>query len=1177
MLKNPLKALAILALVVSPETGAQTSALWGNNGELWSAAGRLPDFSRAGYHSSGIPIPAVPEVARLTQADKPNGDDDISGVLQNLINTVPTPGAIVIPSGRWYINDRIYLNRSGIVLRGEPGAELYQPQSLSEIDGVDPATTQVYSNGGGFIIASGGRPTSQVASVTANAAKGVTSLTISSGSGLVAGDWVEITQTDPADKSLAYHLHGDLNEMGVQSYTQSSIYPKVFQWYVKVAGLGGNALSLEMALPMEIRTHWNPKVNKLNLGGFLTEVGVENLTIRAKGEIKKNHLREAGWNGIEFSGVLNSWIRNVTFIDTDNGVRLHSKASFCTISGITTDGDFRTAANHPNGEIGHHAIWATGACSFNLIKDFDIRIPYHHDLTCEGLCHHNVYMDGTGAKLNLDQHRNAPWANLYTNLDVGNASRWWSSSGAKTRGPHTARELTVWGIRKTSGSFSPVPSSDNDTTGDGTAPGWAFLNVVGVNGLTAPQAGRADQWVELGGAAAVVPPNLFNAQLNARLPNTPPSISGISNQMVTGPVSTGPLPFVVADAETQAAALTVTATSSDTNLVPDSNITVTGVWNSADLGTVSPTGSAAVGNVVTLRSSGADIWGTADGGHFLSQPMTGDGEMIARVLSVEATHPWAKSGVMMRQDAAADSAHCFMLLSASNGVSFSKRLTSGDVSTSTTVAGISAPCWVRLVRSGSDISGYYASDNDGVPGTWVQVGSTVSIPAISGTFLAGAAATSHTSGTLSTSTLDSLTESGNRVVEVTPAPNQSGTATITLTVGDGTLSAATAFDLTILPAPGLGVWTGGGTAGDWSDANNWGGTAPSFGGDLAVLFQAGTTNLTTYVRVDRIINSLTFANDLTNPVTVRLSNLPGNVSAAAARNLTFAGTSPHITIQPGSTAAHVLGVAAGNVILDETLTVDHGGSADFLISRAVTGSGGLVKTGYGKMTLSPGNGGIGPNSNSYAGGTLVSGGILAVNGNSVPDTSVLTLDGGVLEVTGSEAVGGLFFESARQYSGTYGGDLSAAGFKDNMKFAGTGVVVVSNPPLEDWRFAWFGITSATGDAADGEDPDGDFLDNTREYVLGTDPTTADTGLTGTTSISGGQISFTFAANTASGPGYHNLTRLFDVETTTDVGDPASWMVLTGYANITANNQMVTVTDTLSGGRRFYRLKARLVP
>src|SRR5580704_1219322 len=48
-------AMAVAGFVTSVRAG--TSDLWGTNGELWTASGRLPDFSHAGYHCGEEPLP----------------------------------------------------------------------------------------------------------------------------------------------------------------------------------------------------------------------------------------------------------------------------------------------------------------------------------------------------------------------------------------------------------------------------------------------------------------------------------------------------------------------------------------------------------------------------------------------------------------------------------------------------------------------------------------------------------------------------------------------------------------------------------------------------------------------------------------------------------------------------------------------------------------------------------------------------------------------------------------------------------------------------------------------------------------------------------------------------------------------------------------------------------------
>ncbi len=58
--------------------------------------------------------------------------------------------------------------------------------------------------------------------------------------------------------------------------------------------------------------------------------------------------------------------------------------------------------------------------------------------------------------------------------------------------------------------------------------------------------------------------------------NTPPTISDIVNRLITASTTTGAIPFTIGDAQTAAASLTVSATSSNTTLLPNTGITLGG-------------------------------------------------------------------------------------------------------------------------------------------------------------------------------------------------------------------------------------------------------------------------------------------------------------------------------------------------------------------------------------------------------------------------------------------------------------------------------------------------------------------------------------------------------------------------------------------------------------------------
>ncbi len=184
-----------------------------------------------------------------------------------------------------------------------------------------------------------------------------------------------------------------------------------------------------------------------------------------------------------------------------------------------------------------------------------------------------------------------------------------------------------------------------------------------------------------------------------------------------------------------------------------------GTWQSQDVGAVVAAGSSSEsGGTVTLRASGADIWDSTDEFHYRYQSWTGDGELVARVTGMTPfTHEWAKAGVMFRESLAAGARHAFMCISAARGLAFQYRAATGGLSASVPDGGTGiSPLnrWLKLVRSGSTLTGYYSVD--GV--NWTFTGTaTIAMPA---TIYVGLAATSHNDGVLVTATFESVNLAG---------------------------------------------------------------------------------------------------------------------------------------------------------------------------------------------------------------------------------------------------------------------------------------------------------------------------------------------------------------------------------------------------------------------------------
>lgn len=203
------------------------------------------------------------------------------------------------------------------------------------------------------------------------------------------------------------------------------------------------------------------------------------------------------------------------------------------------------------------------------------------------------------------------------------------------------------------------------------------------------------------------------------------------------------------------------------------NITQLPILSSADIGSPLPAGSMSCTNTYneatatyTVNGGGTDIWDASDKFQFASQTLTGtSATAIVRVTSLSNTNSWSKTGLMFRDSSAAGSIFADVLITPSNGLVFQWRATTNGTATGATVTTVPAPTasnpvWLKLVKSGSNISAYYATGT-ATPSSWTQVSTTRTVTFSGNSCLAGLALTSHAWGSLCTATLDNLSLTGN--------------------------------------------------------------------------------------------------------------------------------------------------------------------------------------------------------------------------------------------------------------------------------------------------------------------------------------------------------------------------------------------------------------------------------
>ncbi len=176
-------------------------------------------------------------------------------------------------------------------------------------------------------------------------------------------------------------------------------------------------------------------------------------------------------------------------------------------------------------------------------------------------------------------------------------------------------------------------------------------------------------------------------------------------------------------------------------------------WQNSDVGSPAVIGSSTYdsgSSTFTLSGGGSDIYGTSDQLSYDYQTLSGDGQVTARVVSQGNTNAWAKAGVMIRQSLDTNAVSAEVLVTPSNGIQFQTRGTTGGTITAAAGPSVTAPYCVRLVRSGSTLTGYVSSDGQ----SWRSVG-TATISMSDPVFI-GMAVSSHNTAAISNATFDNV-------------------------------------------------------------------------------------------------------------------------------------------------------------------------------------------------------------------------------------------------------------------------------------------------------------------------------------------------------------------------------------------------------------------------------------
>ena len=490
--------LLSLGLATDHCEAREFSDLWGEHGEQWSPASRLPDFSHAGYRDGEAPLPQIPVVLNVKDfgAVGDGRHDDTRAFIDAI--GAGREGAILVPPGRYLITRIVEIKRSGVVLRGA-GPEksvLVCPVPLETIRPNMGATTSGrptsnYSWSGGMVQIKGSWKKGKAAAVTGIVKRGDAVLPVSSTAGFAPGQRVEILATDDGDKSLLSHLYS-----GDPGNTAKITRPSRVALRARVTTVTDGKITLDRPLRIDLETKWRPKVYPCD--STVRECGIEFLGFEFPEQPYKGHFTELGHNAIALRGVSDCWVREVRIANSDSG--LFVRGRFCTLTGVTLVSKRKTARD---GTTGHHGI---SIGSDTLCTNFKIGTKFIHDITMTGYASGSVCSCGEAVDLSLDHHKKAPFENLFSDIDAGAGTRLWKCGGGAALGKHSGARETFWNIRADKPQQWPFAGFGPDS-----------MNLIGLTTREKENCQPDGRWFEVIAPEDLRPANLHEAQLTRRM------------------------------------------------------------------------------------------------------------------------------------------------------------------------------------------------------------------------------------------------------------------------------------------------------------------------------------------------------------------------------------------------------------------------------------------------------------------------------------------------------------------------------------------------------------------------------------------------------------------------------------------------------------------------------------
>ena len=428
----------------------------------------VPDYSYVGYHRSERSIPHVEgPIFDITDFGAEANDDrpDREAIEAAVAAAAAQGGGVVyIPAGRFdlsAVSDAapLVIRHSRIVLRGAGAdlSELHLSEALPP-----PPPMRLWASPYAVQFAAPSRSAEPVA-LTQPASRGDSKIEVAAVGSLQAGDWIilSLKNTDQAfrERELAGFAVIDprwtrIIKEGVQVSARHQI-----------SAIEGTTIQLTAPVLKAMQptdgwqvVPWYP----------IEEVGVEHLTLSGDWQERFVHHRswvdDGGYSLLQFSNVVNSWIRDCRFVDVSRAASIAGSAHITVLDSEIL------------GTPGHSAIYLSGSTRCLLARVSDLA-GQHHSLGVAARSIGNViWRSYWESHTSFESHASQPRHTLFDSC-IGGIMKG-RAGGALGALPNHLEGLILWNHHKTNQALTDFPFEDLAATH------WRFLQplIVGMHG-----------------------------------------------------------------------------------------------------------------------------------------------------------------------------------------------------------------------------------------------------------------------------------------------------------------------------------------------------------------------------------------------------------------------------------------------------------------------------------------------------------------------------------------------------------------------------------------------------------------------------------------------------------------------------------------------------------------------